>query len=173
MRGGAVVGALLLCAGGAFLIRSLEASPPPSPTVVTLGDVLDFPGATGWRPGSCSDPSCAGAWRHDDGVEVQVLVVPVPDPGRLAALAARLQDDVVAHGGRVDTIAQGGGVIRMLRPATLEGVEHVVISYVLTAPAQRSLHIVTATTTLARQVAVDERVRDLLAFAAWVEPPPP
>jgi hypothetical protein len=167
MRTGVIVGGILLVAGGLLGLSVIGDRPR---AVVTLDDVLAFPGATGWSVSECADASCSGEWRHASGLVVQVLVVPVPEPARLPDLAQRLQSDVVADGGRVDTLAQGGGVIRMLRPVDVDGVEHVVISYVLVAPDQRALHVVTTSTRLSEQVPADERVRDLLAFAAWVRP---
>lgn len=182
MRIAAVVGVVIVVVAAGVLVRTLpetsaaEISPTAVPTgarVVSLDDVLGFPGATGWRPGSCEEPSCASVWTHDSGLRVQVLVVPVPDPRKLPELAGRLQSGVVAEGGRADRIDQAGGVVRMLRPAVVDGVDSVVISYVIPAPDARALHIVTASAPLADQVATDERVRDLLAFSAWVRAAPP
>lgn len=177
MRGGAVVGIVVVVVAAGLLVRSLPSLPatdavPAGARVVSLDDVLDFPGATGWHAVGCDEPSCAGAWAHDSGLQVQVLVVPVPDPGKLPELAGRLQTSVVADGGRVDRIDQAGGVVRMLRPAPVGGVDGVVISYVIPAPDNHALHIVTATAPLSDQVSADERVRDLLAFAAWVRAAP-
>jgi hypothetical protein len=183
MRTGAVVGVVVVVVAVGLLVRT-QTSTSPSPStepsaavpegahVVSLDDVLDFPGATGWRSVACEEPSCASAWTHDSGLRVHVLVVPVPDPRKLPELASRLQAGVVADGGRVDRIEQAGGVVRMLRPAVVDGVDSVVISYVIPAPDAHALHIVTASTPLSDQVAADERVRDLLAFAAWVRAAP-
>gem|GEM_PF-4426489 len=97
--------------------------------------------------------------------------MPVSEPHLLPALAARLQQQIRDEGGRAERIVQAGGVIRMLRPANLDGVESVVISYVIPAPDARALHIVNSTVPHAAQVRGDQRVVDLLAFAAWVKEP--
>lgn len=170
MKRGLVAGVLLL--GVATALWFAPGNGPREQLVVRLDDVLDFPGATGWRAGACKDASCAGAWTHESGLAAEVLVVPIPDPRRLPELAGRLQRDVVGAGGRVDPIPQAGGLIRMLRPANVDGVESVIISYVLPAPDQRAVHILTASAALVDQERADERVRDLLAFAAWVRPEP-
>jgi hypothetical protein len=176
MRRGAVVGVAVVVVAAGLLGLARPRSPTPDsvagPRVVTLDDALDFPGATGWRAGMCAEPSCASMWTHDSGVTVQVLVVPVPDPTQISALAGRLQAKVVQEGGRADRIDEAGGVVRMLRPAPIDGGDGVAISYVIPSPDGRALHIVATSAPLAGQVTVDERVRDLLAFAAWVRADP-
>jgi hypothetical protein len=177
LRTGRIIGGVALFAAVLGLLAETSSRSPGKVApgtelpVVTLPDLLDFPGATGWLAGPCDEPSCTGEWRHTTGQRVQVLVVPVPDPRRLRDLTARLQDQALAGGGRVDFIDQAGGVLRMLRPGIVGDSPVVVLSYVLPAPDARALHIVTSTVPPESQEPGDARVRDLLAFAAWVRPP--
>jgi hypothetical protein len=177
-RSGAVVGGVVIVGAAVALVwtvpssRRADDAVPAGTRVIVLEDVLDFPGATGWRAGACDDASCASSFTHDSGLRAEVLVVPVPDPAKLPELAGRLQAAVVAEGGRAERIEQGGGVVRMLRPAVVDGVDSVVISYAIPAPDARALHIVTASAPLSQQVTADDRVRDLLSFSAWVRPGP-
>jgi hypothetical protein len=158
-----VVGAL-----GLWLRAPASTSTTPPPAQRVLADVLDFPGATGWRPATCREAACAGAWTHDSGQQVDVVVLPVPDPARLSALADRLQAQVTGAGGRVDRLELAGGVLRMLRPVDDDARPMVLINYIITAPEQRALHVVSSLVPFSDQEQGDARVRDLLAFAAWV-----
>ena len=149
-----------------------------APAAVRL--VLSFPGATGWteEPG-CTDvdaaDACDGEWTWTAGGErqkVRVLLVPVVDPGQLPLMTARLKERVEQQGGVVGEIEQrDGNVVRMLQPVVRaeDDVDLVNISYLLASPDRRLLHVVTSVVTQAQQVEADQRVRDLLAFAAWIE----
>jgi hypothetical protein len=173
MRMWPFAGAATIIIAVGLLLRDVPLPDATAPPPVMLGELLEFPGATDWRAASCAEASCTGEWVHVGGQRVQVLLVPVPDPTRLTDLATRLQQRVVADGGRADRIDQAGGVLRMLRPAVVDGVESVVFSYVIPAPDRRALHLVNSTVATEAQIAGDERLRDLLAFAAWVQPAGP
>jgi len=171
MRWGPFLGTTVVGVAAGLLWRAGPDAPTPAAVPVVGHDVLEFPGATGWRAAPCGEASCTSEWLHGEGQRVQVLLVPVSEPHLLPALAARLQQQIRDEGGRAERIVQAGGVIRMLRPANLDGVESVVISYVIPAPDARALHIVNSTVPHAAQVRGDQRVVDLLAFAAWVKEP--
>ena len=138
---------------------------------------LAFPGATGWREeAACTDvdakDACAGEWTGAGGQKVRVLLLPVGDPARLATMTQKLQTNVQAQGGVVGEFAtKDGKVVRLLQPVVRaeDDVDLVNISYLLVSPDRRLLHIVTSLVTQQEQVDADQRVRDLLAFAAWVD----
>lgn len=177
---------LPLLAGVAVLLMALAAwrttvvpAPASLPAVVTHdGSVLGFPGATDWTAeAKCTDVAatdpCVGQWRHTGGQVARVLVLPVPDEGRLALLATRLREQTQATGGVAEVIEQNGQqVIRLLQPmrdadhkdATLIG-----FTYVLTAPDKKAVHMLTSSSPLADEQAADQRLRDLLAFGAWLD----
>lgn len=157
--------------------------PGPGPRVVVLdGQRLGFPGATGWRDVPCSDVAadelCQGQWVHDGGQVARVLLLPLPDPSKLESLGERLQQQATAAGGVASVVpgvdgAPGG--IRLLQPmrdadrgdALLAG-----ITYVVPAPSRQALHLLTSTVPLADQEPGDQRLRDLLAFGAWLDDGP-
>ncbi|HEY1100597.1 MAG TPA: hypothetical protein VGF99_16770, partial [Myxococcota bacterium] len=88
----------------------------------------------------------------------------------------RLQDQTRASGGVADVVDGGHGpqVIRLLQP--LRAADHadatiVGFTYVLPAPDRKTLHLLTSSAPLADEQPADQRLRDLLAFGAWLEPP--
>jgi hypothetical protein len=167
-----VVGAAVL-AGVVMALRSPE--PPPRVTTIE-GSILAFPGATGWTDTACVDVTegdlCLGQWRHESGQIARVLLLPLPDPSKLNTLSTRLAEQATASGGLAETIESSTGkVIRLLQP--MRDADHgdralLGITYVVTSPDLRSLHLLTSVVPLADEVAADGRVRDLLAFGVWV-----
>ena len=172
---------VMLFAFGAAAIAAAvlvsRAGAPPSTTTTTIdGSVLGFPGATGWSENDCAEVAasdvCLGQWRHDSGQVARVLLLPVPDPRKLTSLARRLTEQTTASGGVAEVIDNDNGrVIRMLQP--MRDADHddralVAITYVITSPDQRSLHLLTSTVPLADEVVADGRMRDLLAFGVWI-----
>ncbi len=158
--------------------RSVVPAPALSPTIVQHDNsVLGFPGATDWvAEASCTDVAptdpCVGQWRHSSGQIARVLVLPVPDEGRLAQLGSRLQEQTQAHGGVAEVVTDNGQqVIRLLQP--MRDVDHadaslVGFTYVLTAPDRKAVHMLTSSAPTADQQQADQRLRDLLAFGAWL-----
>lgn len=175
MRVVVVVVGLVLAGVAAFLLLR---APAPVVTVLDPQLMLGFPGATGWHEESaCHDvdatDACAGEWTFQSGQKVRVLLVPVVDPERLTLMTQKLKQRVEEQGGVVGELPyQGGKAVRMLQPVVRaeDNVDLVNISYVLPAPDRRLLHIVTSLVSHKEQVEADQRIRDLLAFAAWVEP---
>ena len=176
-----LVGVVALVAAVVLWRRSVvPPRPPTAPAVELLTTVLGFPGATDWSSETeCTDVAstdpCVGQWRHISGQIARVLVLPVPDPTKLAQLATRLQEQTRAQGGVADVVDNNGQqVIRLLQPmrdadhadATLVG-----FTYVLTAPDQHAVHMLTSSSPLAQEQQADQRLRDLLAFGAWLDPP--
>jgi len=167
-----VVGAAAI----AGVVLALRLPGPAAPITTIDGSVLAFPGATGWTDMACADVSdsdvCLGQWRHDGGQIARVLLLPLPDPSKLATLSTRLAEQATASGGVAETVESGTGkVIRLLQP--MRDADHgdralVAITYVVTSPDQRSLHLLTSTVPLADEVVADGRVRDLLAFGVWL-----
>ena len=91
---------------------------------------------------------------------------------RVEAFAAKLQQQATAAGGLAEVVDGDKGAIRLLQPmrAADRGDAVVVgITYVVPAPDRRALHLLTSSAPLADQEAGDQRVRDLLAFGAWVD----
>jgi hypothetical protein len=172
-------------AGGGLAVvwpASTTNTPPiDGPRVVMIdGSVLGFPGATDWRDVPCSDVGpddlCQGQWRHESGQVARVLLLPLPDPSKLDTLAERLQTQTRAAGGIAERIDGERPAIRLLQPmrdATRGDVVIVGLTYVVTAPDGRSLHLLTSSVPLADQEAGDRRLRDLLAFGAWLDPDAP
>lgn len=152
-------------------------SPSEPAVIVNLNDTrLSFPGATGWsEDAGCTDVAetdpCVGQWRHDAGQRVQILLIPVPDATRLAAFQERFVAQVRAQGGVAEVIDHNGAqVVRALQP--MRGDDDALfvgITYALTAPGGTGLHLVTSRAPLADEEAADGRVRDLLAFGAWID----
>lgn len=170
------VGLAIAGAAGFFLLRDGPDAANAGP-VVESRMALDFPGATGWKAeAACTDvvaaDFCAGEWTHEQGQKVRVLLVPLPDPGKLASMTERLKADVESKGGVVQEVEQGGTrVVRLLQPAVRaeDNAAVVNISYLMASPDQRLLHIVTSLAPQPQQEAADGRVRDLLAFAVWTQ----
>jgi hypothetical protein len=174
---------MLFAVGAAVVVAAVlvsRAGAPPSTTMTTIeGSVLGFPGATGWTENECADVAasdlCLGQWRHDSGQVARVLLLPVPDPRKLASLSQRLTEQATASGGVAEVIDNDNGrVIRMLQP--MRDADHgdralVAVTYIITSPDQRSLHLLTSTVPLADEVVADGRVRDLLAFGVWIGAP--
>jgi hypothetical protein len=171
------VGLAMAGGGIALLWPTTTTTTSMSPRVVVLdGSVLGFPGATDWVDVPCSDVGpddlCQGQWRHATGQIARVLLLPLPDPSKLATLAERLQAQTRAAGGVAEVIAGERPAIRLLQPMRDAGHHDAVLvglTYVLTAPDNRSLHLLTSTVPLAEQEAGDQRLRDLLAFGAWLD----
>ena len=174
-----VVGLVALVAVVVLWQRNVVSTPTPrTPSVHTTTAVLGFPGATDWvAEAECTDVAptdpCVGQWRHTSGQIARVLVLPVPDPSKLAQLATRLQDQTRAQGGVADVVDSAGQkVIRLLQP--MRDADHadatvVGFTYVLTAPDQHAVHMLTSSAPLAQEQQADQRLRDLLAFGAWLE----
>ena len=120
---------------------------------------------------SAPDDPCVGEWHHKSGQRVRVLVVPVPDKSKLVDLAARIQRQVEPEGGKAIAIEQAGQrLVRVVRPVKADdGQDLVVIEYILISPDDNLLHMVTSSAPWEQQAVADGRVRDLLAFAAWVQ----
>lgn len=149
--------------------------PPGTRVVVLDGSRLAFPGVDGWSEEPCSDVAaedlCQSQWRHTGGQIARVLLLPLPDPGKLDAFATRLQQQVTAAGGVAEVVDGDKGAIRLLQPMrAADRADAVVvgITYVVPAPDRGALHLLTSTAPLAEQEPGDQRVRDLLAFGAWV-----
>jgi hypothetical protein len=172
-----VVGGALLVVVAAALLWKPTATTDDAPRVrvVRATVSLGFPGATGWREqpeclGKDTKESCTGEWLHDSGQRVQIFILPVADEGALARMTANLRATVIPQGGVVDEVDQNGQrVVRFLQP--LPGTDSALISvnYLLAAPDNASMHIVTSVVPITDQVAGDGRLRDLLAFAAWLD----
>jgi hypothetical protein len=177
------VGLAVAGGGVAFLwpAATTTTTTTDGPRVVVLdGSVLGFPGATDWVDVPCSDVGpddlCQGQWRHSSGQIARVLLLPLPDPSKLATLAGRLQAQTQAAGGVAEVIEGERPAIRLLQPmrdAARGDAVVVGLTYVLTAPDSRSLHLLTSTVPLAEQEPGDQRLRDLLAFGAWLDPDAP
>lgn len=172
-----IVGLAVAGGGVALLWPTTTTTTTTIPRVVVLdGSVLGFPGATDWVDVPCSDVGpddlCQGQWRHATGQIARVLLLPLPDPSKLAALAERLKAQARAAGGVAEVIAGERPAIRLLQPMrdASQGDDVVVgLTYVLTAPDSRSLLLLTSTVPLSEQEAGDQRLRDLLAFGAWLD----
>ena len=179
----ALVVGLAVAGGGVALLwpTTTTTTPTDGPRVVVLdGSVLGFPGASDWVDVPCSDVGpddlCQGQWRHASGQIARVLLLPLPDPSMLATLAERLQAQTRAAGGIAERIEGERPAIRLLQPMR-DAANHdavvVGLTYVLTAPDGRSLHLLTSSVPLAEQETGDQRLRDLLAFGAWLDPDAP
>jgi hypothetical protein len=166
----AVVAAFLLLRAG-----------PVAVAVVEKQLVLSFPGATGWiEEPACTDvaptDACAGEWTfgggREQGQKVRVLLLPIVDAARLGTLTQRLKSKVEEQGGVVSELeTREGKIVRMLQPGVRaeDNVDVVNITYLLPSPDRRILHMVTSLVTTQGQIEGDQRVRDLLAFAAFTE----
>ena len=164
---------------GALLALRLQRSEPPT-RVVTLESELGFPGANDWQQVACTDVAasdlCQSQWIHHEGQLARVLLLPVPDPSKLTTLAERLSTQVRAAGGVAEVVDEARGAIRLLQPmrdAAHDDALLVSLTYVLTAPEGRALHLLTSTVPVANQESGDRRLRDLLAFGAWLAPDAP
>jgi hypothetical protein len=165
------------CLVGVGGLWSLWPSPSTSPPrVVVLESALGFPGAVDWRQLPCSDVAaadlCQSQWVHRDGQVARVLLLPVPDPTKLTTLAERLATQARAAGGVAEVVDTERHAIRLLQPmrdAAHDDALLVGLTYVLTAPEGRALHLLTSTVPLADQEPGDQRLRDLLAFGAWLQ----
>ena len=156
-----------------FLLRSPD-EPAPVAAGVHERLVLTFPGATGWREeDACTNvdatDACAGEWTAEQGQKARVLLLPVVDVARLAAMTAKLKVRVEEQGGVVSELdTHEGKIVRMLQPAKAEGdVDVVNITYLLPSPDRKLLHMLTSVVPQGDQVDADQRLRDLLAFAAF------
>lgn len=170
---------LLLALCAVFLLLRAPANPSEATSIVAASPrfILAFPGATGWREEQgCSDvaatDACDGEWTHAAGQKVRVLLIPVVDASRLANFTHKLKSSVEQQGGVVGELPWNDGkAVRMLQPVVgaEDNIDLVNITYLLTSPDSRLLHLVTSLVPQKDQIDGDQRLRDLLAFGAWVQ----
>jgi hypothetical protein len=169
----AVVVGCVVVIGGLVALRPDPSKPPAR--VVVLESTLGFPGALDWQQVACSDVAaddlCQSQWMHREGQVARVLLLPVPDPSKLATLSERLSAQARAAGGIAEVVDGAQRAIRLLQPmrdASHDDALVVSLTYVLTAPEGRALHLLTSTVPISSQEPGDQRLRDLLAFGAWL-----
>jgi nitronate monooxygenase len=89
----------------------------------------------------------------------------------LPQVVAAVNVPVIAAGGIAEVVDGAQRAIRLLQPmrdASHDDALVVSLTYVLTAPEGRALHLLTSTVPISSQEPGDQRLRDLLAFGAWL-----
>ena len=133
-----------------------------------------FPGAPGWSGArKCTDvrpeDNCDSQWLNVDGQVVRVFVVDVADHRALDTFVDKLAKDVTSKGGVVDRFTQNGlTLVRFLQETKGEkGEQLAAINYALIGRDEKAVHLITSIVPFETQRDADQRLRDLMQYAAW------